>query len=77
MKPFILHTDCSALGTGVVLYQKQDDSSERVIAYASRSERPSKKYPTHKLGFVSSKWAITAKFNDYHCDNIFEVNRRV
>ena len=42
-KPFILETDASLKGLGAVLSQKGDDNEVRVIAYASRSLRPSEK----------------------------------
>ena len=36
-KPFKLHTNASEHGLGAVLYQKQDDDTECIIAYASRT----------------------------------------
>ena len=36
-KPFKLHTDASENSLGAVLYQKQDDYTKHVIAYASRT----------------------------------------
>ena len=34
-KPFKLHTDASENRLGAVLYQKQDDGTDRIIAYTS------------------------------------------
>ena len=59
-KLFELQTDASDLGLGVVLYQKDDEGHQRVIAYASRSlSNTEKNYPAHKLEFLALKWAIT------------------
>ena len=41
-KPFKLHTDASESSFGAVFYQKQDDNTECVIAYASRTLSKSK-----------------------------------
>ena len=71
--PFSVHTDASLNGLGAVLYQKQDNK-ERVVAYASRSLKPSEKnYPAHKLEFLALKWAICEKFRDYLYGSKFEV----
>ena len=51
-KPFKLHTDASKHGLGVVLYLRQDDNTEHVIAYASRTfSKPKRNYDTHKVEF--------------------------
>jgi hypothetical protein len=36
-KVFILHTNCSALGIGVIIGQLDEEGKEYVIVYASRS----------------------------------------
>ena len=55
-KPFKLHTDANENGLGAVLYQKQDDDTEHVIAYASRTLIKSERnYDTHKLEFLALK----------------------
>ena len=49
-KPFKLLTDASEHGLGVVLYQKQDDNTECVVAYASKTlSKSERNYDTHKL----------------------------
>lgn len=67
--PFTVHTEASSDGLGAVLYQVQD-GKVRVIAYASRSLKPSEKnYPAHKLEFL----AVSEKFHDYLYEGTFEV----
>ena len=59
-KPFKLHIDASKNRLGAVLYQKQDDSTDCIVAYASwtlsKSER---NYDAHKLEFLALKWSVT------------------
>ena len=55
-KPFKLHTDASENGFGAVLYQKQDNGTDCVIAYASRTlPKSEKNYDAHKLEFLALK----------------------
>ena len=63
-KPFVLHTDASTTVLGAVLYQKQEDGKERLIAYASCTLNKSD-YDAHKLKFLALKWAITDRFHEY------------
>ena len=73
-KPFVLHTDASTTGLGAVLYQKQEDGKERVIAYASRTlNRAERNYDAHKLEFLALKWAVTDRFHEYLYGATFEV----
>lgn len=61
--PFMLHTDASAEGLGVVSYQHQEGKL-RVIAYGSRTLSPAEKnYHMHsgKLEFLALKWAVHEK----------------
>lgn len=71
-KEFFIHTDASAKGLGAILYQTDDDGVNRVVAYASRSLKPSERnYHSSKLEFLSMKWAVTEKFRPYlaYADN--------
>ena len=71
--PFMLHTDASTDGLGAVLYQNID-GVERVIAYTSKSLKPSEKnYPAHKLEFLALKWSVCHKFHEYLYRNKFQV----
>ena len=65
-KPFLLETDASVEGLGVVLSQKQDDGCYHPIAYASCSlKRGELKYHSSKLEFLALKWAMTEQFREY------------
>ena len=73
-KPFVLHTDASTTGLGAILYQKQEDGKERVIAYASRTLNKSERnYDVHKLEFLALKWAIMDRFHEYLYGATFDV----
>ena len=73
-KPFVLHTDASTTGLGAVLYQKQSDGKERVIAYASRSlNHAEHNYDANKLEFLALKWAVTDHFHEYLYGGTFDV----
>ena len=58
--------DASENGLGAVLYQKQDDGMDWVIAYASQTfSKSEKNYDAHKLEFLALKWSVTKKFHEY------------
>ena len=63
---FLLETDASKEGLGVVLSQKQEDGHYHPIAFGSRSLTPAEKnYHSSKLEFLTLKWSITEHFKEY------------
>ena len=73
-KQFKLHTDACGTGLGAVLYQTQEDGTEAVIAYASRSlNKAESHYPAHKLEFLTLKWAVVEKFHEYLYGSTFNM----
>ena len=65
-KPFLLETDTSIEGLGVVLSQKQDNGRYHPVAYASCGLRRGElKYHSSKLEFLALKWAVTEQFREY------------
>ena len=76
-KLFILETDASLKGLGAVLSQRGDDNEIRVVAYASRSLRPSERsmrdYSSAKIELMALRWAVCEKFKDYLLGSKFTV----
>ena len=71
--PFKIHADSCGSGLGVVLYQTYEDSTDAVIAYASRRLSKAKShYPAQKLEFLSLKWVVVTKFHQYLYGSTFE-----
>ena len=65
-KPFLLETDASKEGLGVVLSQKQSDGLYHPVAFGSCSLTPSEKnYHSSKLEFVMLKWSVMEHFKEY------------
>ena len=74
-KPFKLHTDVCGTGLGAVLYQTQEDGTEAVIAYTSRSLSKAKShYWASKLEFLTFKWEVVEKFHKYLYGSTFDVH---
>ena len=66
MKDFLLKTDTSKVGLGVVLPQKQADRCYHPVAYSSQAlTAHGKNYHSTKLEFLALKWAITELFKEY------------
>ena len=65
-KDFLLKTDASKEGLGVVLSQKQADGCFHPVAYGSQAlTAHEKNYCSTKLKFLVLKWAITEHFKEY------------
>ena len=73
-KPFLLETDASKLGLGVVLSQKQTDGQYHLVAYASCSLTVLEcNYHSTKQEFLAMKWAIMEWFQEYLLRKAFIV----
>ena len=73
-REFQLHKDVSELGLGGVLYQKDDQGNQRVIAYASQSlTQTERNYPAHKLEFLALKWVVMDRFHEYLYGGKFDM----
>ena len=65
-KLFLLETDVSKDGLGMVLPQKQGDRQYHPVAYDSKALMPHEKnYHSTKLKFLALKWAVTEHFKKY------------
>ena len=65
-KDFLLETDASKEGLGVVLSQKQAGRHYHPVTYGSRAfTAHEKNYHSTKLEFLVLKWAITEHFKEY------------
>ena len=63
---FLLKTDTSKEGLGVVLSQKQADRHYHLEAYGSQALTAHKKnYHSTKLEFLALKWAVMEHFKEY------------
>ena len=65
-KEFLLKTDTSMEGLGVVLSQKQADRQYHPVTYGSQAFTVyEKNYHFTKLEFLALKWAISEHFKEY------------
>ena len=66
MKDFLLKTDTSKEGLGVVLSQKQTDRHYHPVASGSQVPTAHEKnYHSTKLEFLALKWAVMEHFKEY------------
>ena len=66
MQDFLLETDTSKEGLGVVLSQKQVDGHYHPVAYGSSAlTAHEKNYHSTKLEFLALKWAVMEHFKEY------------
>ena len=73
-KPFLLETDASKEGLGVVLSQKQDDGCYHPVAFGNRTLTPSEQnYHSSKLEFLALKWSVIEHFKEYLAYTPFTV----
>ena len=73
-KPFNLATDASENGLDAVLYQKQDDGMDHLVAYASQTlSKSERNYDAHKLEVLALKWSVMERFHEYLYGRHFEV----
>ena len=73
-KPFLLETDASKEGLGVILSQKQDDGRFHPVAFSSHSLMPAEKnYHSSKLEFLALKWGVMEHFREYLAYALFMV----
>ena len=71
-KEYLLETDTSKLGLGVVLSQKQSDGRYHPVAFSSQALRGAEhKYHSTKLEFLAMKWGI--HFKTYLLGKQFKV----
>ena len=65
-KDFLLKTDASKEGLGVVLSKKQADGHYHLVTYGSWAlTAHEKNYHSTKFEFLALKWAIAEHFKEY------------
>ena len=77
-KSFLLETDASKEGLGVVLSQKQDNRCYHSVAFGSHSLTPSEKnYHSSKLEFLTLQWSVTKHFKEYLTYMLFVIFEQI